>query len=386
MKILLKISILSLLLMLNCQAEKSFDQRSIPVSKILGDRSDENFARAIAVIKFQFPRDLGMHPQFRNEWWYFTGNLTAENGERFGYQFTIFRSGLSRDSVHSIDCWRANQIFMAHFAVSNLEKDKFYFSQRFSRAAAGLAGADIDPFKVWLEDWRVEETAQGKFELPVLSLRAQEEEYSLELTLESIKPVVLQGKSGLSRKGEEEGNASYYYSFTRLKTAGNLQIQGRKFYVTGFSWMDREWSTSALGKNEVGWDWFSLQFEDGTELMYYQIRDKNGLPSKFSEGTFVREDGSYQKIETNDVELIISEYWQSPLGSSYPSKWIMKIDKLDLELEIVPAMKNQEINGVVRYWEGSVIIDGKKNGVQIKGRGYVELTGYDSHKAISLAR
>ena len=359
------------------QTEKTDNGNSLQLSKAMSDDVDGNFEKAIEKRKFIFPEDHGPHPGFRTEWWYFTGNLTSEDNKQFGYQFTIFRTALSKDSNSGISEWSSNQIYMAHFAVTDISGNEFYYDERFSRNGNGLAGAQTDPFKVWLEDWQINQISDNAvFELPKLNIKARSDKAEIDFDVESVKPLVLQGDSGLSQKGKGEGNASYYYSYTKLKTEGKIKIGGKEYTVNGYSWMDREWSTSALSDDQKGWDWFALQLDDSTEIMYYQMRKNDGSPDIFSKGTIIDDNGSVRTVNKEDVTLEVTEYWDSPEGEKYPSGWMLKIPSENIELRLTPAVKEQLMNVSVRYWEGAVKIEGMKNGSEIKGRGYVELTGY----------
>ncbi|HMS34443.1 MAG TPA: lipocalin-like domain-containing protein [Ignavibacteria bacterium] len=349
----------------------------INLSKAMGEVKDGNFEKAIEKRKFIFPEDHGPHTGFRTEWWYFTGNLTSNDNKKFGYQFTIFRTSLSSDKIRGSSDWSSNQIYMAHFTVTDISNDKFYYEERFSRDGNGLAGAASEPFKVWLEDWQLAETEnRTAFDLPVISLKAKTGNTEINFILESVKPVVLQGDEGLSQKGSQPGNASYYYSYTNLKTEGRINIEGKEYIVSGSSWMDREWSTSALSEVQKGWDWFALQLEDSTELMYYQIRKKDGTPDIFSKGVIVGKNGSVRQIKRDEVELIVSDNWKSASGINYPSGWKLKIPSENIDLKILPAVKDQMLNVSIKYWEGAVKIEGMKNNSKITGSGYIELTGY----------
>lgn len=349
----------------------------INLSKAMGEVRDGNFEKAVEKRKFIFPGDHGPHPGFRTEWWYFTGNLTSTDNKKFGYQFTIFRTSLSSDKNRGSSEWSSNQIYMAHFTVTDISNDKFYYEERFSRDGNELAGAASEPFKVWLEDWQLAETEnRTAFDLPIISLKAKTENTDINFILESVKPVVLQGDEGLSQKGSQPGNASHYYSYTNLRTEGRINIEGKEYIVSGSSWMDREWSTSALSEDQKGWDWFALQLDDSTELMYYQMRKKDGTPDIFSKGVIVGKNGSVRQIKKDEVELIVSDNWKSNSGVNYPSGWELKIPSENIDLKIIPAVKDQLLNVSIKYWEGAVKIEGMKNNSKIKGRGYVELTGY----------
>ncbi len=351
--------------------------KKLDLSTAMGDTKNEYFEKAIEQRKFIFPQDHGPHPEFKTEWWYFTGNLTSEDNKKLGYQFTIFRTALSKNKNNRSSDWNSNQIYMAHFAVTDISQDKFYFQERFSRDGNELAGAQINPLKIWLENWQVVQLGNKYiFDLPVLNIKAKTETSEINFNLESIKPLVLQGDTGLSQKGQEIGNASYYYSYTRLKTSGKIVLEGKKFNVNGFSWMDREWSTSALSENQKGWDWFALQLNDNTEIMYYQMRKTDGTPDNFSKGVVVNQNGTSEIIKKEEVTLNITKDWESPDGTIYPSGWKLKIPSKNIDLNIYPAIKNQFMDVTIIYWEGSVKIEGTKNGSKINSRGYVELTGY----------
>jgi predicted secreted hydrolase len=359
--------------------QKEFEDsgNDISLSKAMGDVKEENFSKAIDKREFVFPEDHGPHPDFRTEWWYFTGNLTDKENRKFGYQFTIFRTALTKKKEIRNSDWGSNQIYMAHFAITDIEKNEFYFEERFSREANKLAGAQINPLKVWLEDWQVMQIDDNvKFDLPTISISAKTGQAEIDFILNASKPKVLQGEEGLSQKGKQPGNASYYYSYTRLKTEGTILLSGKEFEVSGYSWMDREWSTSALSDDQAGWDWFALQFNDNSEIMYYEMRKKNGTPDVYSNGIIVNKNGSSRLINKDQVYLEVTDYWESPSGVIFPSGWKLDIPDENIKLEIIPAIKNQLMDVSINYWEGAVLIEGIKNKEQFSGRGYVELTGY----------
>jgi predicted secreted hydrolase len=346
----------------------------LAVAEALGGEPAAGYARAVEQRPFTFPADHGPHPEFRTEWWYYTGNLATADGRRFGFQLTFFRTALSPEAPQRASAWGANQVYMAHFAISDVAGRRFYAFDRFSRGALDLAGARAEPFRVWLEDWSTESAGSGA--LP-MRLRAAQGEVGLELVVDSAKPTVLQGERGLSRKGAEPGNASYYYSYTRMPASGSVRVGSQTFVVEGLAWMDREWSTSALGDDLAGWDWFALQLEDGREVMYYQLRRKDGGIDPFSGGTFVAADGTSRSLAAGEVELAVSETWPSPRdGTRYPARWRLRIPGEGLDLEIVPHLADQELNLAVRYWEGAVGVTGTAAGRPVAGNGYVELTGY----------
>lgn len=343
------------------------------VRVLAGD--SEGWMRADKIRRFDFPRDHGPHPDFKTEWWYFTGNLEADNGRRFGYQLTFFRIGLKPGKVEDASAWRTHQIYMAHFALTDVQGRRFHYFERFARAAQGLAGARAEPFAVWLEGWRVSGGDDGF--LP-LQLHAEQDDVAVALTLDSSKPLVLQGEQGLSRKSAAPGNASYYYSLTRMPSRGEIRIGEKTYQVAGNSWLDREWSTSALGADQVGWDWFALQLSSGRELMYYRLRNKNGGADPHSAGALIDPQGHVTRLDNDDVRMEVLGHWISPdTGIRYPLHWRLTLPDYDIDLEIRPRLSQQELNVSVRYWEGAVAVVGQADGKEIGGSGYLELTGYE---------
>ena len=334
------------------------------------------FARASEPRRFSFPEDHGSHPRFRWEWWYYTGNLAATTGRRFGYQLTFFRIGLTAEAAPRASAWATDAAWMAHFAVTDVTNGKFIASSRFARGALGLAGATAQPFRVWLEDWSARGLTPDAAH-PPMQLVAGDRDVAIELTLATRKPPVLQGDRGLSRKGPGEGNASYYYSLTRLATDGHVRIGNARIAVSGSSWMDREWSTSALEGNQVGWDWFALALDDGRELMVYRLRRADGTVDPFSAGTLVTPDGTALRLAPADVTVQVLEQWTSPRGSArYPSRWRLALPAHALTLDVTPRVADQEWTEPVRYWEGAVEARGTSGSRAITGDGYVELVGY----------
>ncbi len=330
------------------------------------------FARAIEPWDWQFPRDHGPHPRFQTEWWYYTGNLAADSGRRFGFQFTIFRRALSAEASASESEFRANDIYMAHFTLSDIGAGEFHHDQRYARGGAGLAGATAQPrYRVWLEDWQ----ASAEDEAATLTrLTAASDDYAIDLTLRQVKAPALQGDGGLSQKSGEVGNASYYYSLSRLRTTGRLTVGGQQHAVTGQAWMDHEFSTSALGDDAQGWDWFGLIFDDGSELMAGQIRLLDGGVEAAFGGLMIDSDGGTRLLGADDISITPTATWRSPhSGGEYPAAWVIAIRGAEgYEIEIAPLLADQELHGAgIVYWEGAVRVSGDKSGY-----GYAELTGY----------
>ncbi len=330
------------------------------------------FARAIEPWKWTFPRDHGAHPDFQTEWWYYTGVAATDEGRRFGFQFTIFRRALSPRAQPSESEFRASDIYMAHFTVSDIAEGDFYHDVRYSRGGGGLAGASVEPFyRVWLEDWEVR---AGDDEANKTHIRAASDDFAIDLRLYQTKKPALHGIDGLSPKSAEIGNASYYYSLTRLITEGGISIGGQRYSVSGFSWMDHEFSTSALGANAQGWDWFGLIFDDDTELMVGQIRQVDGGLEPVFGGLYVYADGTTRYLDSADFTIRATDAWRSPHSDAeYPAGWEIVISGGDgFRILVAPLQADQELHGSdIVYWEGAVRISGDKSGY-----GYAELTGY----------
>ena len=346
--------------------------QSSQLADLLGSDADPAFARAVTPREFVFPEDHGPHPEFRNEWWYVTGNLNNEDGERFGFELTVFRFALTPSVAPSESAWRTNQVYIAHLAVTDADNERFYVAQRYSRGAVGLAGAQAAPFRVWIDDWEMAGTAEND----TWHLVANDGDFGIDLKLMALKPPVLNGIDGLSQKSADPSNASYYYSITRLQTKGILRIGENDYAVSGLSWLDREWSTSALAADQVGWDWFALQLDDGSDLMIYGLRLQNGTRDPASAGTFVDASGATTHLTYDDVEIDVLEEWSSPEGGRYPSRWLLQVPRFGLKLNVSPVISDQELFTTVRYWEGAVDVTGEHNRQSVEGRGYVELTGY----------
>ena len=347
---------------------------AVSVSQALGGSAEPGYLRAEKPRSFTFPADHGPHPGFRNEWWYFTGNLTGADGRRFGYQLTFFSNALTPHAAERGSAWGTNEVFMAHFAVTDVNGKRFHFAERFSRAALGLAGAAGDPFAVHLEDWSAR---QVKAQPLGVRLSAADSDMAIDLDLAAIRPEILNGEGGLSRKSATPGNASYYYSIPRLATSGVVRVGGERFTVKGLSWLDREWSTSALESGQVGWDWFALHLDDGRDLMFYRLRRRDGGSDPFSGGTLVAADGGTRTLAREEVRLEVAAWWMSPeSGARYPALWRLRVPSAGLSLEIVPRLADQELRTGFRYWEGAVAVKGL--GGSPDGDGYLEMTGYRS--------
>ena len=375
------IAVLLVVLVLPGCGEKHAGRRNEPisVSNVLRGDAAQAFARVEEPREFIFPADHGPHDEYRTEWWYFTGNIDDGEGQRFGYQLTFFRFRPKADETGSASRWRTAHFYMAHFALTDINNEKIHTFERFSRGAAGLAGASTGALHVWLDDWSAGTTSTETFPLRI---RAREDRIALDLNLQQGKAVVLHGDDGVSVKNSEPGNASYYYSYTRMPTEGRVSVGDRIYTVQGNSWMDREWSSSALGKEQLGWDWFALQLSNDHELMYYRFRRTDNAPDRFSYGAVVLPDKRVHTLGFDQVELDVLDTWVSPgSGVIYPSAWRLRVPEYELDISIRPALADQELDLSFRYWEGAVEFDGTFGASDVGGRGYVELTGYDTAPA-----
>ena len=331
----------------------------------------------MAPYAFVFPLDHAAHPAYRSEWWYYTGHLRA-GGRDFGYELTFFRVGLpvaaggKRDSA-----WRARHVIFRHLALTDESARRFRTEERADRQALDLAGADSTRYLVWLGD----DYAGLEADRTTHRLVGNGEDFALDLRLVPEKPPVVHGELGVSQKAAGAGNASHYYSLTRLATRGRLVIDGDTLEVTGRSWMDHEFGSNQMQETHAGWDWFSVQLSDGRDLMLYRLRQKGGGLEPFSSGTLVEADGRSQHIAYADFDTGPTGEWRSPrTGGPYPSGWRLRLPKAGIELTLSPTLPDQELvvnsMGGLAYWEGSVRVSGKSAGKPVTGQGYVELTGY----------
>ena len=330
----------------------------------------------------EFPVDHGPHAGYRTEWWYYTGNLTSEKGNRYGFQFTIFRTqisppGFEKKWPQPSSPWRTQQIFLGHAAVTDISGKQHLQDEKSARAVLGLSaatqtGAVTD---IFIDDWSVRIAPN----LHILNVTTGDFDYVFHLVPEKFP--VMHGDAGYSRKGSRPDQASCYYSFTRLKTEGMLSVGGKVESVRGLAWMDHEFSTAALDPGLVGWDWFSLQLSDNTEVMLYLLREENGRIHPVSSGSRVNADGEVDHLVKNDFSVHALKVWKSPHSKAvYPSQWRVQIYPLALDVTISSSLPDQEMQTLqstgITYWEGSVSLTGTKRGQPLTGHGYAELTGY----------
>ena len=335
------------------------------------------FSQALPGYVYQFPEDFYSHDDFRIEWWYYTGNLEEVGTSRpFGYQLTFFRVALdTRDRNPNPSKWKVGHIYFAHMTLTDIEGEKFHYFERINRKGIGNAGADSKRLMVWNEDWSLE----GKDEKHLLE--AVESGTGIKLQLVPVKELVVHGQNGISKKGSEAGNASHYFSYTRIKTSGTVFVDGKAYKVLGTSWMDHEYSSNQLNDELAGWDWFSLKLDDQTELMLYQLRRKAGGVDSFSSGTLVSADGVPRHLKRDEFIVRPLTQWKSKQsGITYPSGWKLEVPSFGIKLSLSPDLNDQELYDLrsisASYWEGSVSIEGTIGGDLVKGKGYVELVGY----------
>jgi predicted secreted hydrolase len=345
----------------------------------------EEFKRALPGRIFSFPQDHFSHPEFKTEWWYYSGHLQSLKRDKksFGYQLTFFRTGLTRETKNQKSKWSIQDLYFAHLAITDESKKKFEYLEKISRGSLGEAGASPykkgeKAFRIWIEDWATEgkgPTLQNHF------LKAGTKNFGIELMLTPEKNPVIHGQNGVSQKAEGEGYASHYYSVTRLKAEGKIFLKNTEIPVQGISWMDHEFGSTQLREYQVGWDWFSLQLEKGVELMLYQIRHKDGNIDPHSSGTLIFPNGTSRYLSNKEFQIEVLKQWKSEKSKAiYPSEWKLKVPDHQIELTLSPTVKNQELvtkeSTRVTYWEGSIKVEGEYQGNPIKGMGYVELTGY----------
>jgi predicted secreted hydrolase len=337
--------------------------------------SPAQYQQALPGYHYEFPRDHFNHPDYKTEWWYYTGNLTAADGHKFGYELTFFRQAISRAQTNKTD-WDVQDLYLAHLALSELSAGHFYHAERLNRSGPGLAGASLPLEKVWNGNWQVQ-WIDGKQHLEAIS-----EDFALHLVMSSQKPPVIHGKDGVSQKSACLGHASHYISFTRLLTTGSIDLSGKSYRVDGTSWMDHEFFSHRIDEDQSGWDWLSLQLDDNTELMLYRLRHKDGSVDPFSSGTYVDAVGKSTSLSNTDFLMQPgAETYTSPdTHGVYPIAWRVTIPSLAMDLQIRTALRSQEmaIRSIagLSYWEGAIAIAGTRAGSALNGVGYLEMTGY----------
>ncbi len=326
---------------------------------------------------YEFPRDHFDHPDFQTEWWYYTGNVKAADGHRFGFELTFFRQGVNRDAAKTSP-WDVRDLYFAHLALSDLDAKQFYHAERTNRAGPGIAGVSVKAERIWNGNWQV------AWNRDTQELQAVDARFDLRLKLHSEKAPVINGENGVSQKAEGPGRASHYISLTRLATSGQIVLNGKKFEVSGLAWMDHEFFTHQLEREQVGWEWVSVQLDDDTELMLFRIRRKDGSVDPYSAGTFVDAHGANTHLRASDFSLQpASTTWTSPATkANYPIEWKIAVPKLGIELTAKTPLPSQELIGggsklTPSYWEGAVTFDGSRSGAALRGVGYLEMTGYD---------
>ncbi len=343
----------------------------------------EQWKQAAAGYQFQFPRDHASHPDYKIEWWYYTGNVTARDGRRFGYQVTFFRVGVDHTPTNP-SRWAVRDLFMTHLAVSDASGQRYRYAEKLSRGGPGLAGADRDRYNVWNDDWTatitaIREPGSGNRQQHVL--KAAGHNAAIDLVLDEGKPPAINGVNGISQKGAQAGNASHYYSLTRMPTRGSISVDGERFDVEGDSWMDHEFGTSFLEPEQRGWDWFAIQLSDGRELMLYQLRRGDGSRDPRSSGTLIDRSGRTTHLANADFTLARGRaQFKSKNGAVYPIEWTVSVPAQRIALTVTTPLTDQELSlersTGIAYWEGMIDVSGTTNGTAVSGHGYLEMTGY----------
>lgn len=327
--------------------------------------------------QWYFPGDHGSHSEYRTEWWYFTGNLNDKSGKRYGYQLTFFRYGLSLEQERPLNVWSVRDAYLAHFAITDVSGKTFHHRDRISRKGPGLAGAKETGMDVRVLGW------SAVMENKKIHLKAFSDGMEIDLRLVPAKPLVFHGKRGLSKKGPGQGQASYYYSFTDLRTEGMIRVPGMTASVEakGISWFDQEFGSNQLAPEQAGWDWFALHIGDGRDLMVYYLRKKDGSVEMESSGTLVERDGTSRHLNRSDIETTVLSYWKSEKsGGRYPAGWRIRVPAAAIDITVSPLVADQEMittaSTGITYWEGAVAGKATSLGKEVTVEGYVELTGY----------
>jgi predicted secreted hydrolase len=359
---------------------------------------------ALPGYRYEFPRDHFNHPGYQTEWWYYTGNLKTSEGHRFGFELTFFRQGIARPAMPPPEPereqpdpgaanlgqggrWALSDIWMAHLALSDLDAGRFYHAERLNRTGPGLAGADLSSRRIWNGNWEARFDPAPPGAQPAQHLQAVADEFTVRLSLVSRKPPVIHGAGGVSQKAPGRGQASHYISYTRLEAAGQLELAGQSFSLSGLAWMDHEFFTHQLTSEQAGWDWLSLQLSNGEELMLYRLRRRDGTVDPYSAGTFVDANGVARHLSAGDFALEPSAAWTSPAThAKYPVHWTVRVPSLALELAVSTSLDAQEMTSQnpywPTYWEGAIALQGSRKGQPAAGVGYLEMTGYD--RAVAL--
>lgn len=336
------------------------------------DSPAADYKQALAGYRYEFPRDHFNHPDYRAEWWYYTGNVKSANGRRFGFELTFFRQAVTRDKGDSP--WHVEDLYLAHLALSDLGGRRFYHDERINRAGPGIAGVDERTGLIWNGNWQVHLTEAKQ------SLRGVNAEFGIQLDLTPAKPPVIHGRNGISQKAAGAGHASHYISFTRLLAVGHIELNGRTLQVDGTAWMDHEFFSDSMAPAESGWDWVSLQLDDRSEVMLYRLRHGDGSVDPYSSGSYIDAQGNCTFLASTDFTMSpTGEKWTSPqTKASYPVRWHVEIPRFGLEAEIETPLPNQEIPSRFgpSYWEGAVDANGKRERNTVRGVGYLEMTGY----------
>lgn len=360
---------LMVVLLTGCEAARQEPPNNVGglrVGQVLGATDDVAFARAEVPRNFEFPMDHGPHPAYRSEWWYLTSVLRTANGSEIGVQYTLFRQALATQASGP-SAWQQQQVYLAHVGVSDVTAGQHYSGVRLARAHPANAFVQAAPFLAQIEDWQLVQTHAEPWQL---ELQTADKDFRIDLTLEQTRPVRLQGDRGLSAKGP--GQASYYYSIPRLKTVGEITVQGQVQHVSGWTWLDREWSTSVLGEHLQGWDWLALQLDDGRDLMAFRLRRKDGARDPFDHGLLVTSAGEQQHLAVGDFVMRPSRFWTDQRGAQWPVGWELLLHGTGERFQINAMLDDQLMDLGLVYWEGIVAVQSANT----EGRGYLEMTGY----------
>jgi predicted secreted hydrolase len=302
---------------------------------------------------YKFPRDHFEHRDYKTEWWYYTGNVRDAGGHRFGFELVFFRVGRTT-AVAPDTPWAVEDMYLAHAAVTDIDEKQFRYAERLNRAGPGIAGASFAEKRIWNGNWKSTWTGEKQ------RIEALWDDFSFALALEPMKPLTIHGANGI-------GPGANYVSFMRMRAGGTIRAGNTSYEVTGQAWMDHEWFSEQFDPARRGWDWFSAQWDDGTELMLFELRRKDGTIDPDSAGTFVDRNGAARHLTAKDFSLV-----PEMKHGLYPVKWRLLAPGLGVDVTCTAAVMDQELHGRTNYWEGAVTYSGSRTGV-----GYLEMTGYD---------
>jgi predicted secreted hydrolase len=332
----------------------------------------DGFAPAEADWTYRFPRDHGAHPQFRSELWSVKGHMEDARGRYFGVQLVVLRVAVQPRAPQRESAWAASQVYAAQLALTDPAGAGFAAEERLSRAALGLAGSRATPVRVWVEDWALTAAPDGGLRLEAAAGTA-----ALTLELAPVKPSLGDDALDVAGLGPSAGGGFHFYLMPRLALSGVLELAGEAHQVTGLGWLDRAWGEVPVTRGQVALDRFSVQLDDGRDLLCLQLRRRDGTGTPVPSCLLVGPDGAVASFRRREIRLEPEAFWTSPVdGTDYPVAWRLEVMPVGLDLRLRPRVEDQEIETALRAWRGAVGIEGAAGGEPVTGRGFIELVGY----------